>query len=74
MYLNYANIALGFLVICSLGLNAYLIVKLKSARKSRPESLELSEFMHDLMANKSAMIRVQRVDQSNLFLKSPRDL
>lgn len=73
MNIIYLVFACAFLFVLSSGLNIYLLYKLKESKKKRPESLELQEFMQDLMSNKSAMLRVHRVDQSNLFLRSPRD-
>ena len=48
-----------------------LYLKLKKKIKTRPESLELTEFIHDLTQG-SALIKCTRVDSSALFLRSPR--
>lgn len=48
-----------------------LLLKEKKLNKKRPESYELIEFMRDLM-QRDGLIKVTRIDSSNLFLRSPR--
>ena len=63
---------LYLLLLVSLLINIFLIYRIKSVKsKPRPESLELQEFIHDLTQG-SGLIRIQRVDSSSLFLRSPR--
>lgn len=74
MTITYLDLSLLVLALVALSLSGALFLKLRAAKKTRPESIELKEFINDLMNSNSAMVRVQRVDQSNLFLRSPRDL
>lgn len=59
-------------LIISILFNIILISKLKKVVAKKPsDSLELTEFIHDLTEG-SALIKCTRVDSSNLFLRSPR--
>ena len=48
-----------------------LLAKQKEPQE-RPKSIELQEFLTDLLQG-DALISVQRVDNSNLFMYSPRE-
>lgn len=45
---------------------------LLSSQKNRPKAVELQEFLIDLLQG-DALVSVHRVDNSNLFMYSPRD-
>lgn len=47
-------------------------LKKLSEVKERKPSLELEEFLSDLYAG-GGLLRVTRIDQTNLFVRSPRD-
>lgn len=65
---------LTILSIFMISWNIYLIFrvkKLKSQIKDRKPSIELDEFLSDLYAG-GALLRVNRIDQTNLLMRSPR--
>lgn len=49
-----------------------LINSLKKDQKQRENSIELKEFLADLLAGE-ALVSICRVDPSNVFLYSPKD-
>lgn len=62
------------LLIVSISFNIVLISIVKRQKlkiKSRPESIELTEFIHDLTEG-AGLIKCYRVDSSNVFLRRPR--
>ena len=58
------------LALVSIGLNIYQYRANKANLKKRPESLELREFLADLMVGR-ALLKIERVDGSNLFIQDP---
>lgn len=65
------TLVFSFLLASSVGLNAFLFFKSKNEKKDRKESLELSEFLHDLLSG-NALIHVQRIAPADIILRSPR--
>ena len=57
----------------SILLNAYLFLRLKKAKKQRPESYELTEFIADMAAGKG-LVEIKRVHPGNVFLRSTREM
>lgn len=55
----------------SLAINAALYHLLKKSKKQRPLSRSAEELMHDLTAG-VALVRIERVDPGDVFLRSPR--
>lgn len=53
-------------------LNAILFYNLKTKSKGAPKSMELKEFLSDL-ASGDGLIRVTRVDPSDVLIRSPRN-
>lgn len=62
--------ALFILFITSLLFNAYLLSRIKKT-KSRPQSVELKEFLADLMTG-AGIVAVGRIDPTNILLRSPK--
>lgn len=52
--------------------NQQLIEKLKKDISQREQSIELKEFLSDLLSG-DGLISISRVDPTNVFLYSPRD-
>lgn len=65
-------IIMTLLMICW---NVYLnfrVKTLKSLIKDRKPDIQLEEFIADVYAG-GGLLRVERIDSNNLFLRSPRD-
>lgn len=64
-----------FLLAISLCANAALLYLVKKLKKEPvvTNSYEVEQLIHDLTSG-SALIKITRVDHSNLFLRSPRHL
>lgn len=67
---DYALILLFLLSFASIILNVVLFYKHKH-KISKKESLELQEFLADLMGG-TALVAVTRVDPGNILMRSPR--
>lgn len=68
--LTYQDVFLGFSVLT----NAYLIYKTYQQKKRRPLSRSAQELLHDLSKPGGAVLHVEVIDQSAIFLRSPRDI
>ncbi len=69
------DVFLIIVILCMIAWNVYLhlrLKKLKTQIKERKPTLELDEFLADLY-NGGALLRVNRVDQTNLFMRAPRN-
>lgn len=69
--MNYLIIVISI----SLALNIFLVFtyyRVKKAVRTRQNSLELNEFLMDLLAGE-ALIKVSRVSPTDVFLRSPRN-
>ncbi len=63
-----ALVALGLSVAC----NIYLALSLKrSGRKPKP-TLTAEQLLHDLTHRGAAMVRLEVIDPTHLFLRSPK--
>lgn len=59
-------------LIVSVCLNIYLVsFKIRTKRK---DSYELQEFLHDLTSPGVAILKVERIAPTDIFLRSARDL
>lgn len=58
----------------SIALNVYLYYRLRYIRANRPQSVELKEFLTDMNYRGMAMLQVRRMDVSDYFTRSPRDI
>lgn len=58
------------LLVASLSLNAYLLFRV-SRKRARPQSVELQEFLADLLSG-PAIVAVGRIDPANILLRSPK--
>lgn len=65
-----SSIAFVFLGASLIG-NAVQFLLFKSKEKSRPNSIELTEFITDLRLG-SGLIKCTRIDPNDVFLKSPK--
>lgn len=68
---NLALILVTALFSASIFLNFFLFTKCKALKKERPESVELKEFLADLLAG-PAIVSVGRVDPQAILLRSPK--
>lgn len=57
---------LALILIASVVLNVYLHRQLKKVHKT--ESVELQEFLHDLMAG-TALVRISRIAPADIFVR-----
>lgn len=58
------------LALASIAFNIYQHYERKKLIKTRPESLELREFLADMLGGR-ALLRIERVDGANLFIQDP---
>ena len=65
------ELVLGQLLAVSVALNAFLAFRQRKKATAPPPSLELREFLADL-ASGAGVIRVTRLDPSDLMLRSPK--
>lgn len=65
------ELILTLLLGVSLSANAVLGLYLKRSKKKRPLDITAEEILHDLTAGIS-LIRVERVNPGDVFLRSPR--
>lgn len=65
-------IGLGMLLIASSFLNVYFYFRLIKKPDNRKNSVELQEFLNDLMAGKKGIFAVSRINSDDILLRSPR--
>lgn len=68
---NLLLILLSVSFTASIALNIYLFLKTKSQKKTRPQSVELQEFLADLLSG-PAIVAVGRIDPNSILMRSPK--
>jgi hypothetical protein len=63
-------VLLGFLIL-SIGLNCFQFYCFQRSKQTRPQSIELQEFLADI-SKSAGLIAVTRVPQEDFLLRSPR--
>ena len=58
------------LSILSIALNIYFLFKFRSLKKKRPQSIELREFLTDILSG-PALLEVNRIDPQSIFVHNP---
>lgn len=69
--MDFISAALSACLILSLGFNAFQAYLAKINRKKKAPDLTAQDLLRDLMAG-GAVLRIEVIDQSQLFLRSPR--
>ncbi len=66
------DLILGIVLACSLGVNVFCLFHIKSPKKKIAETYDVQALLRDL-ATGPGLVKIEYVDRSDLFLRSPRD-
>ncbi len=64
-------IALSIVLACSVAGNAALMLMI-NRKPEKPMAKDAREILHDLTANGVALVKIERIAPSDVFLRSPR--